>query len=237
MKNLFQLLFILLILSACGGGGQQAAETTAEETTEETAEAEVVVEEPVEVKAVCIWENLSVREEPKKKGKWKTSLSKGEKITTTGETMADAEDDGREYVKVILADGETGWSLKDLVASDAYPAAALKETTIYKRPDILTKSDKSFKQFDIVAVKSVNDKFAEVVGKRRDGKWIDKGYVMIDNLTDNDVDLAVAKFTDQAIAAEEDSVKRAKLDEILNNEMFQDSRFFVAVEELYESTL
>ncbi len=244
MRNFLYMLLAVAVLTACSGSSneskvaEETSEATAEEATADAAsEATAEEEEIVEVASVCIWEKLSVRAEPKKDGKWLTSLAKGEKLTTTGQVKADDGDNGREYVKVVLADGTEGWSLRDLIAEDAYPVAVLKECDIYKRPDILTKSDKSFKQFDIIAVKNVDDKFAEVVGQRREGKWIDKGYLIGDNLTDDDIDLAVAKFAGQALLEESDSVKREKLDEILTNEMFQNSKFYVAVEELYDTTL
>ncbi|MCR9253404.1 MAG: SH3 domain-containing protein [bacterium] len=214
-----------VFLFSCGGGNTTESSNT-EESTETTETTEEVVEAPEAkvVDAVCIWDKVSVRATPDPKGKWLTSMSIGEKVTFLGETQVDSVDK-KTYYKVKLADDTEGWSRSEFVIPEGTVAVFLKDTEIYKRPDLLTKAEKQYSQMDIVAVKSTQDDWLEVTGKRAEGKWIEKGWVKSGNISQDQIDVAVAKFGTQALAQEDDDKKMEALQEILDNGDLASSQF------------
>ncbi len=222
----FQLISTIAIAGiffSCGGGGTTTATEQPAESPETTEE---VAEEPASkvVDAVCIWDKVSVRETPHPKGKWLTSMSIGETVTYLGESMEDSVEN-KTYYKVRLADETEGWSRSEFVIPEGTVAVFLEDTEIYKRPDLLTKADKQYSQMDIVAVKSSQDDWREVVGKRKEGKWIEKGWVKNGSLSQDAIDVAVAKFGAQALANEDIEKKKEALQEILDNGDLASSQF------------
>ncbi|WP_462253422.1 SH3 domain-containing protein [Ekhidna sp.] len=222
MKNLSPLVLVFFLI-ACGGQNEQSSE--AENPEKITQEAQVVEEKP----AVCIWDKVSVRDTPAATGKWRTSISIGETLTYLGEDAIDSLDKNRKYSKVKLADGTEGWSASDFIIVDGRVAVFLNEKDIYKRPDLLTKSDKKFSQMDIVAIKSEQDDWVEITGKRSEGKWIESGWVKKGDLSTETIDVAVAKFASEAMAKEDVSEQIDGLNELLNNSDFAGSSFIPVV--------
>ncbi len=224
MKNLtfLTLTIPLFILGCASGGGEETTESTTSEPTPEVKE----------IASVCIWDKVSVRETPNEKGKWITSLSIGEKVTYTNISEVDSAND-RTYLKIKLTDGTEGWSRDDFIIPESRPAVFVSNSDLYNRPDLLTKSDKQFSVMDIVAVEDKGeDGWAAVNGKRKEGKWIDNGWVKSENLSYNDVDLAAAKFVQQAMAVENPEEKLKALQEVANNSDLAGSIFIANVEEL-----
>ena len=231
MKNLGLLLsfFTITVLWSCGnestkssGGESPVAETPAETPAEEAS----VEEQP----AVCLWENLSVRQDPSSKGKWLTSMSLGEVVTYAGETALDSAAD-KSYHKVRLSDGTEGWSLATFIEIDGTEGVFKADTEIYKRPDLLTKANKQYSSMDIVAISNTNGGWVEVRGKRADGKYIESGWVKGDNISSEAVDVATAKFGVTALAKESMDEKIAALTEILENSDLASSAFIPALNE------
>lgn len=218
--NLLLLIVIGIFLFSCGSQ-QGTSETPREEIS--ASEEEKISEEAIS--AVCIWDKIAVREEPSAEGKWLTSISLGESLESLGTVRKDSGDQNREYLKVRLADGTEGWSIADFIVSDAKVAVFLEDNAIYKRPDLLTKTENNFSQMDIVAVKSSEGEWLEVVGKRRDGKWIESGWVKEGRISTDPIDVAVAKFTSAALEKESKEEQIAAIEEILANVDFKASSF------------
>lgn len=172
-----------------------------------------------------------MRETPDQKGKWLTSLSIGESLLFLGETQTDATDDNREYMKVRLNDGKEGWTRGDFVVPEAQAAVFTQETFLYKRPDLLTKSENVFSLMDIVAVVETQDDWLKVKGKRTQGKWIEEGWIKASNLSVATVDIATAKFAKLALGKEEDKQKAA-IQEIVQNGDLKSSVFIAHLEEM-----
>lgn len=215
-------LIILALATACASSTSKLEEVPeGGSAAESEAPEEVIVEKP----AVCIWDNISVREEPQSKAKWLTSVSAGETLTFTGKTAIDSTDKDREYLAVTLADGTEGWSVADFIIVDAEVAVFSEDASIYKRPDLLTKTDKEFSKFGIVAISNAEGDWSEVVGKRADGKWIQKGWVKGSNLSKQPIDVAVAKFTSSALAKETEEEQQEALAEIMENTDLVSSQF------------
>jgi len=186
-----------------------------------------------ELYAVCVWDRTPVRDAADDKGKWLASLNLGEKCTYL--------DDSKEvtsgtktvtYYKIQLLDGKEGWVSSDLIVLNSRPATFIQNADVYSRPDLLTKSANSFSKMDIVAVKSTQNGFAEVIGKRSAGKWIETAWIKEANLTFEDVDIAVAKFTVKALEITDKTKRREAIDNILNNSDFSSSVFINQIKDM-----
>jgi uncharacterized protein YgiM (DUF1202 family) len=212
MKKILTYFFVTSLFFACSNSNQKAKETEQVSTESQQIELEVP-----EVSAVCVWDEISVRSEPSSKAEWLTSINKGEKVTYLGNEAEDSGDKGRKYVKVRLTDGTEGWSLADFIIAEAEAATFISESVIYKRPDLLTKSDKTFSAMDIVAIKSTQDEWVEVTGQRSGGTWLESGWVKGAVLSSKEVDIAVAKFASGALKLKSDEEILSGLQEILDN--------------------
>ena len=175
---------------------------------------------------VCIWDKVSLKESPSDKGKWLASLSLGEKCTYLDDSKED--NSGKKpvtYYKVKLQDNQEGWVQSDFIILKSKPAVFVKDAEIYSRPDLLTKTNKSFSIMDIVAVKSEQGEFVEVAGKRKAGKWIETGWIKPANVSYTDVDIAVAKYGSKALEISDRQKRNAALNEIINNSDYKSSVF------------
>jgi hypothetical protein len=193
MKILGYLLIPVLILVACKGK-QSDTSVTEENTTQP-------------IKGVCISTGTPLREEPKKEGKWISSMMLGETLTYLGETVADSANPKQDYYKVELSDGKLAWARTYGILINAEPAAIISETPLYKRPDLVTKTDKSFKIVEFVAIIGEKDDWAEVVGaeKRKTG-WVKK-----ESLSTNAEDVAVATLAQKDLLDKDGAIQNDKL--------------------------
>ncbi len=214
--RLIQLMLVALIsflLVACPGGESQVPESTVE-----LVESEPMVEEKP---AVCIWDKGSVREAPKKNGKWMSAMALGEKITWTGYSEVDSANNNRKYYKIRLSDGSEGWASEYVVALDSEPAVVLAETAVFRRPDYLTVTDHKLAPMEVVAISEARGEWAQVMAaeKKRQG-WIETGLVSKDP-----VDIAVGLMATKAMALDDEDKRNEKLQEILDNQAFAASTF------------
>lgn len=229
MKLLKIAMFCLLggLLTYCGDSSKGDSQ---EVDSEETSDAN-----STEMPAVCVWDQISVRKEPSSKSKWLTSINIGEKLTALGTTAVDSADKNREYVQVRLADGTEGWSIADFIIPNATVGVFLEDNVIYKRPDLLTKTDDKFSQMDIVAIKSTDGDWMEVVGKRTGATWLTSGWVKNGNLSQSDIDVAVAKFAKPVLAESSSEKKIGGLQEIVDNADFASSAFIPVLHLILEN--
>ncbi|MGE0076672.1 MAG: hypothetical protein AB7S48_02325 [Bacteroidales bacterium] len=176
--------------------------------------------------AVCVWDNVSLKETADENGKWLSSLSLGETVIYLGkEQSVETAKKAVTYYNIRLKDGKEGWSQADFIILGSKPAAIIEDSPIYSRPDLLNKTDKVFSSMDIVAVKSENNGFIEVTGKRKDGKWLETGWIKSSAVTYKDVDVAVAKFASKAMSIKEESKKIEAIEDIINNSDLDSSIF------------
>ncbi len=157
--------------------------------------------------AVCIWNNTPLRKEPKRKGKWISGINLGEKVTYLGESSIDSNYKNREYYKVELSDETRGWAGSFGIVIDASTAAIKNETLLYKRPDMLTASDKTLEPVEFIAITEEKDGWIEVVGSRKRFK----GWIKNENITKNNEDVAIS-----VLAAKEfhKGIKNASIEEL-----------------------
>ena len=213
-----------MTLAGCGSSSTTSPESTA--PTAEVATAEESTPEIQETPAVCVWDKISVRATPEKKGKWVAALSLGESVTFLHDKKTDPHDDDNTYIKVRLTGGQEGWVRQDFVVADAKAGVFVRETNMYQRPDLLTKTDKVCDPMDIMAITEVQDEWLKVRGKRVQGKWLEEGWVKADNISERTIDIAVAKFGQAALALEDKEEKAAALQEIIDNGDLQQAVFF-----------
>ncbi|PIB34021.1 hypothetical protein BFP72_00540 [Reichenbachiella sp. 5M10] len=211
------LLALVALLYSC-----TPKETQSTETPEEVAESIAEATEEVTTGAVCVWDQVSVRQNPGPKEKYLTALSVGESLMYLG---VDSLSGKRTYAKVQLNDETVGWTLKDFLVMEAKPAVVVRDASIYSRPDLLTKKDLSFAAMDIVASIETEGDWMQVRGKRSDGKWMDEGWIKADNISFNDIDIATAKFAKGALSLEGKEEKMAALQEIIENTDLESSSF------------
>jgi hypothetical protein len=178
------------------------------------------------VAAVCIWDNAPLREVPGKSGKWISGLSIGETVLYMNEIQIDStEQRPISYIKVKLKDGKEGWAQNDFVVLNSKPATLRENAEIYSRPDLLNKTGKSFSQMDIIAVKSEQDGFIEVTGRRKGARWMESGWLRTGAVSYEDVDIAVAKFASKALEIADQNKREEAIMEIVNNSDFDSSVF------------
>ncbi|MBN2519632.1 MAG: SH3 domain-containing protein [Bacteroidales bacterium] len=205
MKKLSLLLCIIFIVSC----GEKKQKTTDESTNE----------------AVCIWDGASLRQGPSSNTKWLSSVSLGEKVTLLGETQTDSVDN-IEFVKVQLSDGKEGWVSSNLIIPEGKVAAIVEKSVIYKRPDLLTSTEKSFDAMEMVVITSESDDptgvgWLEVTGnqKKKSG-WIKKSAI-----TDSSLDVSVAILATKALEITDHEKRMEEINKIINNADLRGSIF------------
>ena len=179
------------------------------------------IEEKTEMPAVCIWDKGSVRQEASKNGKWISSMALGEKVVWTGEVFTDSTDDNRSYYHVRLSDGTEGWVSEYVVAIHAVPGILIKKAQIFRRPDLITVTEKVFEKMSFVAILEEKDDWIQVTGEENKKK----GWIRTAAISTKDEDITVGLLVAKA-KEDKDPVKyQEKLNEIMNNPLFANSVF------------
>lgn len=186
--------------------------------------------------AVCLLDKASLIDKPAKNGKWLAPISLGEKLTYLEEKKEDETNKKISYLKVKLVDGKEGWVRSDFVAIGSERAVITDKTDIYSRPDLSTVTKNSFEAMDIIAVKSVQDDWTEIIGKRQTGKWIETAWVKSKYLSNEDKDIAAALYVRRAMAKTKKEDKIADLNKLrdltdLRGSIF-DEKIVLMLEEL-----
>ena len=218
IKNLSILAFSGLgLLSSCGNNKSDENQVIAQESA-----------------AVCIWDKTSLVDKPShKEGKWQSAISLGEKLKYLDKSKEDKADGKlRNYYKVQLLDGKEGWVQSDFVVLQATVATITHKSEIYSRPDLGTLTKKSFEPMDIIAVKSTQGDWYEVVGKRRAGKWLDNGWIKNKGISSDERDVAVAVYATRALTKPTVAEVSSELLKIKENADLSGSMFDTHISEL-----
>lgn len=234
MKKIFiAVVSISLMVVSCKGEGN----TSNNSATEVSDNSETKKTENTSSKendesgdAICLLDKLSVRETPTAKGKWITSMSLGEKVYFTGEKHIDSVTK-KDYFKVKLIDGKEGWSRAPFLAVNGKVGVITQKTSVYKRPDLLTKTENEFSPMDIIAVIGNQDDWVQVKGKRATGKYIEEVWVKSNNISDKQVDIATAKFAGIALTKPTMTDRIKALQEVVGNSDFAESSFIGIIQE------
>lgn len=222
-----------VIFSSCKSSSNETANNNSADSS--AAKANNTTSVPVEAKAICIWDKASLIDKPEiKNGKWMSAISLGESVTYLEESVEETTDKKRTFHKVRLSDGKEGWVQGEFVVPNATAAAITETTSLYSRPDLSTVSKNSFEPFDIIAVISEKDGWIEVIGKRRAGTWIDKGYIKHKGYSQSEKDIAVAIYVSRALSKPKVEDKVAELQKIQNNADLSGSSFDVQIGDLVD---
>lgn len=214
MRSKLELLvIILMVLMSAFSCGERSGQVAQKAGSEGAAIQEIP--------SVCIWDGASVRSEPSNKSKWLSSMTLGEKIIWSGLIKMDSSDNNREFFKVRLSDGKEGWTQTSLIVTNARPAVVTQKTLIYKRPDLLTISDREFEPMEIVAIAGEKETWLDVVGNERKKS----GWLPNTSVSGKDADIAVATLAKKALAEKDPKKMRDKIMDILNNPALAESIF------------
>lgn len=148
-----------------------------------------------------------------------TYVKLGETVGFLGEVVTEP-NSKKEYCKIELSDGTTGWTRKDYIIENTVPAAIMKSTPVYERPDILTKSSKkSYTEIDVVAVIEQKDEWCQVVGRNN----LNKGWILKENISLNKEDVGMAILSRKEIFDEKGNLIENKILDFVNNAPFPGS--------------
>lgn len=201
-----------VVLSACKG--KETEQTVTEEN-------ESVATEVTKVLAVSVFDKVPVRAEPKKDGKYLTSLNLGEAMSYLGEEVADSNDAKRKFYKVELSDGTVAWARTYGVITDATPAAIISETPVYKRPDLVNKTTKVLNPLEFVVIVGEKDDWVEIVGVHKKKKgWIKKQY-----LKTKDEDVAVSTLAYKSILSVDGTLAAEDVPDFLDELPYTNTAF------------
>lgn len=146
--------------------------------------------------AVCVYDGLGVRSEIGKNTKFISSLFLGETVKWTGITEKD--EAGKDYLKVELSDGKTGWVSANGVQTGAQMGALREDAASYKRPDPLTATNQKITFMTIVAVTQQKDDWLQLVGEsKKQLGWVKKDVVALDKEDVTNAILATKKLREK----------------------------------------
>lgn len=228
--SLFFIAFTLFLFSCSSENDDAKNNNDNNEATENQA-----VEEPEiqEAPIVCLWSKVSVREEPKAKGKWKASIYLGEKATYKGISEKDTTvKNGKSYAKIELADGTSGWVDERFFAIGARPAVIINPTKLYERPDILTASKKNYDRMQFVVITDEKEGWKQVKAKKVGDSWFSTGWVKANNISEKEIDVSVAVLENRAASISDPEKKLEALNEIVNNSDLANSIFIEDIQQL-----
>jgi hypothetical protein len=221
MKNLLLIinLFLLALMTSCDSKSKKTVVNDLDDDSK--------------LLGICIWKEVSIKDMPSEKGKYLSTIYLGERFEVLEDTASELVKDRRyKYSKVKLTDGTEGWTLSQFVALNGIPAAFLKETTTYKRPDLMTATKKNFHTIDFVAlINQTDDGWAEVIGKRVGDSWFTSGWVRNENLSYKKEDVRVSVLYTKAMEIKDLSSRTTELQTILTNSELQTSSLLAFISE------
>ena len=195
------------------------------------------IKEPVaNMTAVCLWSSVTLRETPQIKGKYKNAIYLGEKATYMGEKVTDSVDakNKKEFVKIKLTDGTQGWVQSNMVAIGGKAYAIKEKTKLYKRPDILSVGKEEFDKMQFVVSTEEQGDWIKIKGKQKSDKWFKEGWVKLDRLAGDEIDVTVAVLAERALLKDTEDKRLEALKEITGNPDFSNSIFISDVRALSE---
>jgi len=217
-------LSILFILLSCGNDTENNKKKAIESPS--TASEKTVETTQKDSKVICMWKAVSLKEKPSQKGKYVTTMYLGETATTHNEVATDTTSKRKKtYLKVTLADNTTGWIQQNLVAVDASPYVIIAPTKLYKRPDLIASSDKTFPETQYVAVLETKGDWAKIKGKKHTNKWFSEGWVKLSKLSNDETDILVAILYEKTNYITDKNKKIKALQEIVDDADLSKSRW------------
>jgi hypothetical protein len=230
--TLFISLIAIFSLSCKSGGTKAGDENDSTKVTNNGSNP------AADVSAVCLWSSVTLRETPQMKGKYKNVIYLGEKAKFLGQTVTDSSDkkNKRDFIKIKLTDGKEGWVQSNMMAVGGKAYAIKDKTKLYKRPDILSVGKDEFDKMQFVVVTEEQGEWAKIKGKKKTDTWFKEGWVKLDKLAGDDVDVTVSIQTEMALMKETVDKKLEALKEITDNADFSTSIFISDVRAIAEGS-
>jgi hypothetical protein len=221
MKNFLFVANLMLLVTLFNCGSK----------TQATTENDLLVVPDEVVSGLCLWKEVAIRETPSEKGKFITTVYRGETFTLTGDTASESVNDkDRQYHQVKLSDRTEGWMRTEFLAINGVPATFVTTSNIFKRPNEMTETLKVFDMLDFVAIMSTTGSdWCEVKGKPVGQKWFSVGWVKCQDLSRKEEDIRYSMLYIKAME-NDDSVKReAEITNLLSMDGFKESPFYTAL--------
>ncbi len=238
LTKVLVLMGLLTFMASCGDdtGNNNSGDNSATNDASTDNEEQLAATNE-EVPVVCLWSAVSLRKEPKAKGKYITTLYLGENATFLGEKTEDDSNAKKpvEYIKVRLADGKEGWMASRFMAINGVSHVFTGNSKLYKRPDILASGKDEFDRLQYVVVLEEKDDWVRVKGIDKSVNWFRSGWVKKDKLTDNQVDVTVAILYARALGKKDTEKQVIALQEIVDNSDLASSMFISNVKSKIES--
>lgn len=220
---LMALCAMFLFITACGKKTNKEDNNTETNTENNTENKED--NKKSNITAICVYDKMSILTKPsRKEGKWVTSLSLGEKVNYLGDEQKD-ETGKYSFVKVRTSGNQEGYTDTRVIIPNAEVACITDQTAIYSRPELTTISKNTFEPFDIIAIVSTQGEWTEIVGKRRKGTWIDKGWIKSKSISKDEKDIATAVYCVRALSQNTAEKTLEELKKIQSNNDLKGSIF------------
>jgi ribosome biogenesis protein Tsr3 len=180
------------------------------------------------VPGVCIWDGIAIRKEPSRNSSMLSTLSLGESFLYLNEEAIDSAYKNQKYLNIELSDGSVGWAAGFGLIMDAKTGVVKSKVPLYKRPDLLTISNKEFSPMDIIAVTEETDNWAKVTGeKKRMEGWIKMSYISY-----NKEDIAFALLAKRELNVNDEKPLPEKIQGILDDNPYPNSIFVEVLREI-----
>ena len=181
------------------------------------------------IPVVCIHDSLSLWEGPSlKSGYMNYEIQRGEPGLYWLGKAENVTEDGqeREFYNVRLSDGREGWVLAYYIVPEARSYALIEKTTIFANNNLAAITDRNLEEMTIIAVlEEYEDGWHKIVdNNKNESLWI-----KTKNLTDAEVDIAVANQAYKASIATDKKDRKDRLKNILEEDAFTDSIFIPVV--------
>src|SRR4030043_901888 len=183
-----------------------------------------------DIPSVCIWDGISVRQEPVRKATVISSLNLGESVRYLGISVADSSFKNQIYYQIRLSDERVAWVPAFSLVTDSKPAVVIREVPVYLRPDLLTITDRKIGSMEIVAIVEESDNWINFYSEKKK----QNGWIMAEALSYNPEDIAFSLFAKRILNAETNRSLAEKIDTILKNNLYPNSVFVSLLEEIGE---
>ncbi len=215
MSTKFLVLFFTVLLYSCN----QIPDSNAELTKENVEKA---------IPSVCIWDDISVREEPVRSSSIISRLNLGETVSFLGLKAIDSTYKNQEYLKIKLSDGQIVWAYNFSLVIHAKSAVVKEEVPVYMRPDLLTISDKKLSAMDIVAITDEIDNWVKYISEKKNNE----GWIQKDKISYVKEDIAFSLIAGRKLKKNSNELLLEKIEYILANNPYPNSYFVPVLKDI-----
>lgn len=186
---------------------------------------------------VTAWESIGVRIAPDKTSQQVGTVRFGMDIMKMTDEKEEVEEDKKQrtYLKVVLADGTTGWINDYLIIPNGEGAVIIKNTPVFKNPKTSKETLKnwSFEAGDAVIKTDVSDGYAYIFSERKEKK----GWVPLSCLAVGVSEVKVALLLKKAMAETDEKAKIKSLQNIRNMSGLEDLKIVKIVERNFQKVV